>query len=82
MITNALLSVTIFYNTNVNFVRIDCSNVLSSHVYSIQQNSNLTNTNWCKSWIFEGNISGVNSFYAYADSTNKFYRVQDLGTKF
>lgn len=78
--TNLFLGIALYYNTNSNFVRIDVTNTDISHIYSLQTSQDLTDTNWCKSWIFTG--QGVNTFYDYIYDTNRYYRAQDLGTNF
>lgn len=78
--TNLFLTITL--GTNICVSRIDVSNTIPNHLYSMQTASTLTPvpgvTNWQKGWVFD---STMTSWYDYTD-TNKFYRVEDLGVKF
>lgn len=77
--TNILLSVTIF---NFGLVGVNMTNTVSTHIYSMQQNTDLSGTNWNNVGLFQGN-DGAETFFVYEGNTNvMFYRVQDFGQIF
>lgn len=77
--TNLFLTITIA--TNIGVTKIEIHNTDPTHIYSFQHADVLPimpTTNWVKDWIF---TSERTLWYDYTD-TNRFYRVQDLGTRF
>lgn len=58
------------------------TNTVSTHIYSMQQNTDLSGTNWNNVGLFQGN-DGAETFFVYEGNTNvMFYRVQDFGQIF